>query len=56
MPCSPRNTISSGIDPARPASSDPARNTITENWKTFFRPYMSPSLPRISVDTALVSR
>ena len=40
-----RNVMSSAIDCDRPASADPARNTTMATMNSFFRPYMSPSLP-----------
>jgi hypothetical protein len=37
--------ISSAIDDDRPDSAEPIRKTTIAKMKSFFRPYMSPSLP-----------
>ena len=40
-----RKVISSAIDEDRPDSADPTRKTMIAKMKSFFLPYMSPSLP-----------
>ena len=40
-----RKVISSAIDCDRPDSADPIRKITIAKTKSFFRPYMSPSLP-----------
>ena len=44
-PCSARNVMSSVMDCDRPDSAEPMRKMMIALTKSFFRPYMSPSLP-----------
>ena len=55
-PCTSRNTISMGIEVAKPQSSDPRRNTAIPTSRTGRRPYRSLSLPNTTVVAVWVSR
>ena len=63
-PCTARNAISSTIplplppssaEPDIPQSADPIRKMTTEVRKIALRPYRSPSLPQIGVETVVPS-
>ena len=51
-PCTPRPTMSAWIDGARPQESEPRVNTARPLMKARLRPYMSPSVPPLSMRLA----
>lgn len=56
MPWTARAPMSSPMDGARPASTEPSRNTVTPNSRTGLRPNMSATLPYTGTVTAWPSR
>lgn len=48
-PCSARKPMSCGMFCARPHRADPIRKSTMADWKSFLRPYWSPSLPHSGV-------
>ena len=52
----PRNAMSSAIEWAAPASTDPTRKIPMAIWKSVLRPSRSPSLPQTGVVTVEASR
>lgn len=55
-PCSARKAMSSPRLRERPHSAEPIRKITMTDWKSFFRPYMSPSLPHSGVAAVEASR
>lgn len=55
-PWTARNAMSWFMSWASPESTEPARNTVIEQMKLPLRPYRSPSLPQMGVETEAVSR
>ncbi len=55
-PCTPRQTMSSVMLPARPHRKEPEMKTMAETWKTSFRPKRSPNLPTRTVATVSARR
>ena len=55
-PCTNRQQINAIMDPANPASSDPARNIAIPTSITGLRPYTSARLPKTTVMAVCASR
>lgn len=55
-PWSARNPISWGMFWAIPQSAEPIRKITIAVWKSFLRPYWSPSLPHSGVAAVAASR
>ena len=56
MPWRARNPISSAMSRESPDRAEPTRKITIAAWKSFFRPYRSPSLPHSGVEIVEVSR
>ncbi len=55
-PCTARKAMSCPMSWASPESTEPARNTVTDQTKLPLRPYRSPNLPHRGVEREAVSR
>ena len=56
MPCIARQPISSPIEPASPAPTDPTTKMAIAIWTSSFLLNRSASLPQIGVDAVVVRR